>query len=355
MPLEKYLICIAWLFLQLTNSFAQVPNDNIENRLELTLNQWHSSRTDKCTVQWKCVDEALTGKCIDYHNDQWFYFTTSQVKGPVFVNISKQACEDIRGVQLVVIDGTPCETKTYQILACASMANQDDIYVQLDSLKPNHTYLLNVDGYLHDYCKFDIQVSDHSIGIPMNHKAMGTAKGEVQGKVVNLSWTVDEDIAAQVNEFHILRRRQADVRSQIVQKIPLTKNAAGGFVDHYETQDTLTKAGTYAYKILGLTTEGNTVLIGSSQQQIDQRSVSNAYVSIPLPFKKNSNVTLLIYNAVNHVLLDKTGLTLSENNQTVRYFAGYLTEKGIHKIQVRAVDSKTGQAQDFSFDITSSQ
>ena len=42
-----------------------------------------TSNTTGCTVQRACVDERLTGKCIEYHNDQWFEFTP-KVSGRYF-------------------------------------------------------------------------------------------------------------------------------------------------------------------------------------------------------------------------------------------------------------------------------
>src|SRR5690242_20597246 len=80
---------------------AQVPNDRIAQRLELKINAapFHSS-TASCTVEWECLNKELTNSCLEYHNDQWFSFTP-RYPGPYFVNVSQQACRDIRGVQLM--------------------------------------------------------------------------------------------------------------------------------------------------------------------------------------------------------------------------------------------------------------
>src|SRR5688572_15159390 len=94
---------------------AQVPNNNIENRRTLKPEEIAISNTTNCTVQRSCVDESLTGKCVEYHNDQWFEFTP-EVSGDYVVNISSQSCRDTRGVQLVVLTGKPCETKTYNFI-----------------------------------------------------------------------------------------------------------------------------------------------------------------------------------------------------------------------------------------------
>ena len=70
----------------ISTATAQVANDNIENRRVLRAEEVVFSSTTGCTVQRNCVDERLTGKCIEYHNDQWFEFTPT-ISGRYFVNI----------------------------------------------------------------------------------------------------------------------------------------------------------------------------------------------------------------------------------------------------------------------------
>ncbi|RZK31265.1 MAG: hypothetical protein EOO57_16600, partial [Hymenobacter sp.] len=118
------------LFLVLLTSLvthAQVANDNIENRRPLRAEETITSSTVGCTVQASCVDERLTGRCIEYHNDQWFEFRPPTA-GTYFVNIGGQRCRDVRGVQLVVLTGTPCEPATYRVLSCTSLGTQDDLF-----------------------------------------------------------------------------------------------------------------------------------------------------------------------------------------------------------------------------------
>ncbi len=124
---------------------AQVPNDNIANRIKLDLGKEITSHTKNCTVQWACVDESLTGKCIDYHNDQWFEFNSGTFNHLYFI-VSSQQCRDVRGVQLVLIEGTPCETKTYNVLECKSLGTNNDFYIEAN-VKSATNYLINIDGY----------------------------------------------------------------------------------------------------------------------------------------------------------------------------------------------------------------
>ena len=74
----------------------------------------------------------------------------------------------MRGVQIVVLQGEPCHVETYEILTCVSLANQDDIYIELNSLQTQQNYYINIDGYLHDYCGFEIEVSQYAKGLSVS-------------------------------------------------------------------------------------------------------------------------------------------------------------------------------------------
>src|ERR1044071_3342301 len=109
-----------------TGVFAQVANDNIEGRLQLDLNKPFHSSTAGANVQWKCINKALTNKCLVYHNDQWFSFTVAQ-SGNYFINIGAQQCRDSKGVQMIIIEGNPCEVATYKILECINQIRTEDV------------------------------------------------------------------------------------------------------------------------------------------------------------------------------------------------------------------------------------
>ena len=139
-------------FITTLSAHSQVVNDSIHRRIELQLGKPHTSYTAHSTVEQNCVDESLTGKCIKYHNDQWFTFRSGDTD-KLFVNVSQQQCKDLNGVQLVLLTGEPCDPSTYTILSCTSSGTNDDFYVEAN-VHPYTTYLLNVDGYLEDFCSF---------------------------------------------------------------------------------------------------------------------------------------------------------------------------------------------------------
>ncbi|UOR04260.1 hypothetical protein MUN82_15065 [Hymenobacter aerilatus] len=227
---------------------AQVPNDDIEQRRVLRLNEQITSTTTGCTVQWACVDKQLTGKCIEYHNDQWFEFTPL-VSGRYYVNIGGQQCRDTRGVQLVVLTGKPCQPATYRVLSCTSLGSQDDVFVTLDSLQAGQPYLLEVDGYLKDFCQFALAVSERPQGRPAADEPPLSSVAPTDAKVVQLHWTLPDSLGS-VNRFRVVRREAAQFRSQPLATLEVGRTTYGTSDQSYSYTDTLTAPGRYLYQVV---------------------------------------------------------------------------------------------------------
>ena len=228
---------------------AQAPNDDIENRRVLRLEETITSNTTGCTVQRSCVDEHLTGKCIEYHNDQWFEFTP-KTAGRYFINIGGQKCRDVRGVQLVVLTGQPCQPATYRVLSCTSLGTQDDVFVTLDSLRAGQPYLLDVDGYLKDFCQFSLQVSRTAAGMPVSYfPPSPTRLLPTASRVVELRWTLPDSLAA-APASRVLRREIHEYRSREVARVPVRRDTYGRPELSYAATDTLPGPGIYDYQVL---------------------------------------------------------------------------------------------------------
>ncbi|MBX0292475.1 hypothetical protein K3G63_18650 [Hymenobacter sp. HSC-4F20] len=227
---------------------AQAANDNIENRRVLSLNEAVASNTTGCTVQWACVDEKLTGKCIEYHNDQWFEFTP-RTTGRYYVNIGGQQCRDTRGVQLVVLTGEPCNPTTYRVLSCTSLGSQDDVFVTLDSLRAGQPYLLDVDGYLKDFCQFTVAISDKPRGVPALTLPQVAAVAASANPVVTLRWTLPDSVGAP-RRFRVLRREAAAFRAGEVAAVPVQRTTYGATSPEYTWTDTLAQPGRYLYQVV---------------------------------------------------------------------------------------------------------
>lgn len=231
---------------------AQVANDDIARRRTLMAETAIASSTTGCTVQWSCVDEALTGKCIQYHNDQWFEFTP-KTAGRYFVNISGQQCRDTRGVQLVVLTGTPCQPVTYRILSCSSLGSQDNVFVTLDSLRAGQPYLLNVDGYLRDYCQFNLAMSRKAQGLPV--LALPPAVDPQTNRVVTLNWALPDSLA-NVQQFRVWRREAAAFHTTAKAAVAVTRSTYGTTSTGYSWTDTLSTPGRYLYQVTAEAADG---------------------------------------------------------------------------------------------------
>ena len=228
---------------------AQVANDDIENRRRLALEETVASTTTGCTVQRTCVDERLTGKCIEYHNDQWFEFTPP-APGRYFVNIGQQQCRDVRGVQLVVLRGQPCQPATYRVLSCTSLGTQDDVFVTLDSLVAGQPYLLDVDGYLKDFCRFALQVSRQPAGLPVTYQPPNPARlRPALGGIADLAWQVPDSLA-RTAACRVLRREIHQYRSTEVARVPVRRDTFGQLLTAYAWRDSLPGPGQYQYRVV---------------------------------------------------------------------------------------------------------
>ncbi|MGI4883765.1 MAG: hypothetical protein ACRYFR_02270 [Janthinobacterium lividum] len=226
---------------------AQVANDNIENRRRLALNETVTSSTMGCTVQRSCVDERLTGQCIQYHNDQWFEFTPPAA-GRYFVNVSGQRCRDVRGVQLVVLAGQPCQPATYRVLSCTSLGTQDDVFVAVE-LPAGQPYLLDVDGYLQDFCTFTLQVSGRAVGVPAVPLLPVPAGAlPATSRLVQVAWALPDSLAG-APHCRVLRREQRAFRSTERCRVPVARNSYGRLAT-YAVADTLPGPGLYLYQVV---------------------------------------------------------------------------------------------------------
>lgn len=304
-----------------------------------------TSNTTGCTVQRDCVDERLTGKCIQYHNDQWFEFTPA-VSGRYYVNIGGQKCRDVRGVQLVVLTGKPCQPATYRILSCTSLGTQDDVFVTLDSLRAGQPYLLDVDGYLKDFCQFTLQVSGRAVGMPVSYfppnptRVLPTA-----GRVVELSWTLPDSLA-DTPACRVLRREVHEYRSTEVRLVPVRRDTYGRAETAYAATDTLPGPGIYDYQVVTAKAEAGPVPARLRQwwysygmAAVPLPGTNPAVVSVPLgKYPRNARLSVIITNpATGRVLLAQQLVNDPGNHRQGQLPVRKWQDAGIEKIAVEII------------------
>lgn len=343
------------LMLASTRVFAQVANDNIEDRLHLDLNKPVQSSTGGASVQWKCINKALTNKCLVYHNDQWFTFKVDN-PGDYFINISSQKCKGAKGVQMIIIEGNPCEISSYKILECINQIRSEDVFVELRSLKSNIQYLVNVDGFLGDFCEFNIELSDKAKGLPRKDKDVNLdslkIESRLEKKIVTMKWSVDEKMARNLREFRIFRN------AGFISDLGLSRNAYGSSNNSFEFTDTLKSAGVYKYNIYGIRESDDMPLLLSAREFTinpeplkpakDQKPVIKV-LPLRLMFQERDPFQLRLYNYDgDHLLWKHAGESQGEGELFMIDPSPYV-EYGLRKFQLLVLDGDGNRIDEIYF------
>lgn len=334
---KRFILSLILIFLFSLPAFPQVVNDNIQNRITLTLDDApFRSSTDHSRVEWGCINKALTHKCLIYHNDQWFTIKP-QVSGPLYLNVSNQRCRDQHGVQVVMLEGDPCKTDSYQLKKCIPFTDQADFFVTLDSLRIGEEYLINIDGFLGDRCEFDIAFSSDPAGLPIHPPVLkGTSfMGTRKDSLVELRWRVPDSRLSQLKEFTIARKTIRGKRSFMWNK-PMVYNAYGAPQKDYTITDTLREKGEYLYNLYARW-ENGVFLLGS--QKITYKDVYHAPVirsnkrQVEYYLKHDGSVQILVQDASGKALFSTRRMSQRGRNVVTLDFTPYV-EKGFSSFKV---------------------
>jgi hypothetical protein len=344
------------VLLQAINLFvySQVENNSIHNRINLNLNTNAHSTTANSTVEWSCISKKLTNKCLVYHNDQWFSFAPQQ-SGKYFLNISAQQCKKSQGIQLIIIEGDPCAVDTYKILNCIPKITQSDVFVELPSLGADKLYLINVDGFLGDFCEFDIQLSDKPQGMPFQYKSLDTLnlQSEQKNEIVTLRWTALPYQLDQLDYFEVNRLKSGEIKSKVLQNVFVGSNALGKYDEDYQYSDTLSAYGTYHYDILGVYKEtGYRILLDGLQVTFKQElNVPKQFIArVPLSFAGKGKIEGDVINASNDQIL-----TLIRYDyvypETLGVNVTRFVKMGVKRFWIKIRNTKTKEFKQFTYQL----
>lgn len=336
-------------------SFTQVNNNSIANRILLTVDEEpFQSSTNQSTVEWECINKKLTERCLIYHNDQWFTFSPPH-NGTFYLNISEQLCRKKYGVQVLLIEGNPCETSTYKLLHCESFTNQSDTFIQLSNLRTDTQYLINIDGFLGDVCGFKIQVGNRPNGLPLKSKSLDTLRltAKREKEVVLLQWKIDEHMADSLNYFEVYRQLSSATKTSKQATIPLHFNALGQRLTEYEFLDSLDVPATYLYSVIGVFHDEKERMLLDEQEvhfSNDSKSVAKQYfsASIPLDYKKKGDVDFLIMNAATGEVLFKQ-ICHACSEQVITLDLTNEVRLGVTRFWIETLHSKTKEQHRYIF------
>ncbi len=324
---------------------AQTNNDHSEGIQQISLNVPTHSSTDNNTVERACIDEKLTGQCIQYHNDQWFYYTPATSKS-FYINVRHGRCKDDRGVQLVVFKGELCKTDTYEVVSCSSPGVADDFYFKMENPEPAVNYFMIIDGYLEDFCDFTIEVSAKAFGVPVNLNepiAEGILKLEKQ--TIELDWTYQPD-GSDMRHFSVVRKKSGeDVKNW---ELPLTFNSRGTSSSSYVLKDTLLSAGSYTYDVYLV--DGNNELTLFLQETValveNLEKKEETTIFFPFATKRKTNLQVTILDAsTKRVLFNR--FIEEYSLEGFQYNFEELIERGHFFFEITIYDYKARRSQVF--------
>ncbi|MEL6538865.1 MAG: hypothetical protein AAFQ98_25845 [Bacteroidota bacterium] len=319
---------------------AQPTNDSIRHRILLELNgPVSSSTTLDATVEWECVDESLTGQCIEYHNDQWFSFIP-QSDNTLYLNLLNQQCRDIRGIQVVLFTGVPCEPETYMPWICYSTGTQEDIYLTLDSLQPGVEYLVNIDGYLKDGCTFDLSLSTTPLGMPaFPEKANTTQPGEVVDSLMLLRWTLPDQYAAEIERFSIRKRSVFQTKAVVDREVPVEVNSVGDVHRKYGYVATIpAQQGPWIYEVWAMPSQEEPILLGTYKSK--RVYASPSYWEGILYYPDEEEVTLRFLGPNPNAVLQKQSLRLDEGYAKFSLPLNSYRNQGLPYVQLEVYNSE---------------
>ncbi len=326
---------------------AQTTNDNIANRIELFPDSEPVfSSTHKATVEWSCINKALTKSCLVYHNDQWYYFKPTHTARQ-YLNITNQDCKNFKGVQVVIMEGDPCKAETYRLIHCTSLTDQNDTFIAFDSLKPGTEYLVLIDGFLGDQCHFNIQFSSWPSGLDHQRKSLDTLSlvAEQTGQKVLLHWQADQQLLDELDHFEVTRQQTTESKAQKLATVSIVTNALGRRNETYTYADSLTYAGTYAYRIIGISRENADRLLLDEMKityypKPEQLNSERKIIQFLLNFSLPGEVEVIVTDALTGKSL--FGFTVQNGQHTtipIDITAYILSGKRFFRI--KAIHSKT--------------
>ncbi|MBL3655479.1 hypothetical protein [Fulvivirga sediminis] len=330
-------------------SCSQSPNDDMARAQLLEIGKQVASNTQNNTVEQACIDESLTDKCIKYHNDQWYFFYTEEFTH-LYINIQRQQCRDLLGVQLVVLEGELCAPDTYSIVDCVSLATQDDIYVELKELKAHNRYWLVVDGYLHDFCSFEIELAPEPKGFSAQQLNMlHNYQSVMEGSHVTLNWSIPDSVLVNSSSTLVYKRAKDVFRYSLLAEVPIKYNAFGTAQKQYSYTDSLKRPGYYYYRLVLQNNSGKKYYVAESSYRITE---SKDKILVPLDCKRDDQIVMEVRDEQGGEPIDIFKFYYSQaEHQPFVLFTETYKKKGIKYLEIKVANRDDDYVQTYYADL----
>jgi hypothetical protein len=213
-------------------------------------------------------------------------------------------------------------------------------------------YLVNIDGFLGDFCDFNIQLSSRPAGLSRFARNLDTLKlsSSNNKNIVTLRWTLQKPYDDNIDAFEIYRS-QKGARLTMVGNVPAEFNALGVVQSDYAFIDTLSSENNYTYEIIGLLNNGTKEILDRHTTNFYRGDRANGQtLNISLDFKEGTSVQMLLIDKYADKILRQLAIEFRKaQDHSQRIYVGNYIEMGIRNFIVRIVNGKTASVIDHEF------
>jgi hypothetical protein len=225
---------------------------------------------------------------------------------------------------------------------------------------------VNIDGFLGDFCDFNIQLSSLPIGFPygMTVEDILPISLHLNDSVVNIQVKGSQESLNQIKNLEVFRLYSRDAhsvhtKSHYLKTIPIERNAAGNLVDSYNFYDTLSEKGRYQYQIMSENFDGERSLLldenvkyfGIYPSIVHQPTNKDKLISISLEStRRRLSLDVYVYDFLtNKLLLYKMVEFKKDESKIILLNVTNYVLKGMNNFLVKVVDQKDSSMKQYVF------
>jgi hypothetical protein len=212
---------------------------------------------------------------------------------------------------------------------------------------------VNVDGYLGDFCGFEIQVSRTPKGLPLAtpDPVAVPVRADKRENRLTVRWQLPPALADQVIGFQVYRWFTKLPTSALLATVPVPFSSRGGEQLDYQVEDTLREEGRYQYRIVALTGDSSRVLIGQHWEVYEKppaapRDTANSLLLAP-DCRPNTPLQILVFDALTDRVLRNIDFTCT--GKPFRCDVSKFRQQGIYRYKVRVINLKNRRTNEYYF------
>jgi hypothetical protein len=218
--------------------------------------------------------------------------------------------------------------------------------VELENLEPGKEYLLNVDGYLHDFCSFEMELSLTPLGLPAVQKIQLDASDYVQNDTLKYFWTTPDSLLGTITSYNLHRRKSNEFKFTFLKNFPTKKDAFGEVKKEFQYREILEREHTpWAYKLVA-ETSGESFIADEFSAREYRRSPEKMHYRIPveIAFMEKAELSLKLVDYLMGVVLEEKTINYLPGDYKPVYFdVGEYIELGVKRFHLEIKNLDTNE------------